>query len=402
MTRLSQITAAALMWALPCCVGVASPAWAEFGGELAALEAYVRAHPADVDTRRNLGEAYAARGLVEDAVREYAAVLLWEPGDEKARARAKELIASQMPVWLPAGVEGVGVLSCMMCQMGMRGTTAGAGTPAPQPEAETHTYRLLVTEESFQAREGERFDQVHGKKLSWVDYGYAWDEARGRWEMRVRVHWQGERSALLARQALRATLAWYCVAREYLGCDPTRPWGQPVDVWLMDEGEPGARAVGRSMYLYAVKTPREPSEWVREVAHEYGHIALPGIGGFTDTDDPWADGHLSELLFTKWLSASGIPRWMPWSVEGWEQEARVERERLVVPARGEVNPPRLTGTGEDARDCFLGLALWVEEEMGPGFLGDVLRRCPRGTAGQFMEAVRGLVEERGLEQLSRD
>jgi len=403
------LAAAALMLALPQLHDLRpGAAWGEFGGELAGLEARVAAQPDDLEARRELGEAYAARGLAEEAVAQYVAILSRKPGEDLARARARELIEKQMPAWLPERVEKVGVFGCEVLEMALRPGGGGrrqeiGQEQAPAQQGGKARYRLIVTKEEFAAREGERFDHVHEKLFARIDYGYVWEGERGRWEMKVRVHWGEDEATEVAREALRATLAFHCVVRDYLGFDPTRPWGKPVDVWLLEEGQPGARAVGRSMYLYGMKRPREAAEWVREVAHEYGHIALPGIGGFTEMDDPWADGELGELLFPKWLAASGVPEWMPWSVEGWEREARARREELMKGAAGAPDQSRLERRNEAARDYLLGLALLVEKEAGPGFLGEALRRSPRGSAEQFVEAVRLLGRERGIsERLCRD
>ena len=145
---------------------------------------------------------------------------------------------------------------------------------------------------------------------------------------------------------------------------------------------------------------------------ESGAARLPGIGGFMETDDPWADGHLGELLFPKWLAESGVPGWVPWSVASWETGAGQERERLkglwscdelralwqAQPA-GSGDPAEQTLDGEDveARDRFLGLALHVEAAAGPSFLADVLRRCPRGRPGQFVSAVRDMWSDRAAD-----
>jgi len=416
-------------------------AWCGVGGELAELEWLVAHAPENCELRGRLAGAYEERGMLEEAVAEYLAMLAREPGNEGARGAVEALVKERMPKWLPEEVEEVGPFECEVLEMELvepEGTVvgvdrcrgacdvrrpevegeilrfaqndnigAGVATPALQSgeNVKPIEYRLLVTEERFSAREGERWDQVHQRALPWVDYGYVWEPAAKRWVMRVRAHWAEAAEAELGQEALRATLAFYCVAREYLGCDPTEPWATPVEVWLGRRGRPGARAVGQSFYLYAVRTPRSPAEWVRQVAHEYGHIALPGIGGFTETDDPWADGHLGELLFPKWLVAearlaeSGAPEWMPWSVEEWEREAAVTRQRLLAGAEGELEAARLQGLGEEAQDYFLGLALCVEEVAGPRFLGEVLRRCAGGRAADFVAAAERLAEEWDKEEV---
>jgi hypothetical protein len=190
----------------------------------------------------------------------------------------------------------------------------------------------------------------------------------------------------------------YCTARSVLEVDPTQPWADPVDLWLMDAGEPGAFTAGRSIYLYSVKTPRSPGEWLRELAHEYGHVSLPGIGGFVDTDDPWVDGHLGELLLPKWVEARGVADRMPWPSDGWVGDAATERTRLLAGAHQiGADEKILEGGGADARDYFLGLALHVESVAGPELLGAALRRCPGGTASQFVAAASRLGREMSVD-----
>ena len=68
------------------------------------------------------------------------------------------------------------------------------------------------------------------------------------------------------------------------GLDPTGGWKMPLDLWLADKGDP-ARTPPAAASTSTPSTPRSPEEWLRELAHEYGHTAFPGLGGFTKTDD---------------------------------------------------------------------------------------------------------------------
>ena len=155
--------------------------------------------------------------------------------------------------------------------------------------------------------------------------------------------------------------------------------------------------MGRDIYLYSTKTSRPPAEWWRELAHEYGHVALPGIGGYADTDDPWADGELGELLFVKWLAAGKPSDWLPWSLEKAEKIAAARRQELIAGAAGPLDATRLNGTDAKARDYFLGLALAAEEKHGPGILGAALVECPRGRPAQFVAALRECVKGSGAD-----
>ncbi len=336
---------------------------------------------------------YEVPNLVEEAVAEWIKVLALSPADAEARSHADTLVRKQMPKWLPAEAERAAPFKCAILTW--------------QWQEQSPAQRFLVTEVDFAAREGERWDELHESGFTHIDYGYVWAQEKRRYEARVVVHWEDPAQTELAHAAMRATLIFYVLAREQLGFDPTRPWGDPVDVWITNKGEPGARAQGSSIYLYAANTQRTPGEWLREIAHEYGHVCMPGIGGFSQTDDAWADGHLAELLFPKWLGEAAAPQWLPWPAQVWEAEAAAERGRLMGAWTEEtVNgmigksvgglPPALSGSDAKARDTFLGLALRVEAMKGPRFLGVILKKCPRANAQQFVGA---LMKQRPSEQL---
>ncbi len=338
------------------------------------------------DARWMAATRYEMHGLTEEAVAEYLRILSVEPENEAARDRVKVLVSKEMPQWLPEEAAKAVPFACQVVEMQM---TADEG------EAKQ---RLLVTQEGFGAREGERWDELHASGFKHIDYGYVWQPSRKRYEVRVAAHWENPDQEPIARGALGATLAFYCLAKELLGLDPTKPWGDPVDVWVTNKGQPGARAQGRAIYLYSAKTSRSAGEWLRELAHEYGHVTFPGLGGFTETDDEWADGHLAELLFPKWFAATGAD-WLAWPAAEWEAEASKERARLLSlwsddEAR-QAPVERLKGKDQRAREYVVGLALWVEEKEGPQTLGEVLKKCPRGTGEGLARAVRGRLKTRG-------
>jgi hypothetical protein len=355
---------------------------------------------------------YEMHGLVDKAVAEYIKILAQDPEDPGARARVEMLAAVEMPTWLPeeAGVafplphevivfsprEGPAMAEAAVeaeasaASSGAKYLGGAVGEEEGAPgEGAPVTYRALVTAGCFAAREGVRWDELHEKGFSRIDYAYVLHPIKKRYELRVAVHTESTEQAAIAQRAMRATLACYLLAKDYLGFDPTGRWGDPIDIWVAEGGEPGARAQGRSIYLYSAQTPREPGEWLREVGHECGHVCLSGVGGFEDTDDPWADGHLAELLFPKWLSTVGAPEWLPWSAEAWEQYAKPERERLIILARAtELTDILLKGTDAAARDYFLGSALLIEDEYGPEKLGEVLAKCSQGNLERFLAAAR--------------
>jgi hypothetical protein len=282
-----------------------------------------------------------------------------------------------MPVWLPVMAAKVEPFPLETVQLDLPGDD---------------DYAFLLTTEGLAAHQGERVDRLRGWSFPRVAYGYVWERAARRWQMRVRVHYP-ESQAALAQAALKTTLALYGTVRGTIGLDPTKGKG-PLDVWLCERGPPGAFSAGTSLYLHAVGTQRDAPEWLREVAHEYGHAALPGLGGFTKTDDAWADGELGELLFVKWLAAAKA-EWLPWPVAAAEAAARVRRDELIARAP-KPNAKLLAGLDAKARDHFLGLALRVEAKGGPKLLADVLARCPRGSATRFAREATKVAKARGI------
>jgi len=355
--------------------------WAQVGGEFAGLENRVAADPQNQELRRTLAAGYAASGFVEEAMEQYLALLRTVPSDAEARAGAAKLLVQQMPKWLPPGIVAAELFPL-------------DGLTLSLPGGRAAEHRFLITKEGFPAHEGERQDRTHEWRFSRIAYGYEWGGPRvRRWQMKARVHWSDPAGAEVAQRALKLVLALYGTVRTSLDLDPARG-GRVIDLWVCEGGTPGAFTAGTSIYLYAYRKERAPEEWVREIAHEFGHLALPGVGGFTKTDDPWADGELGELLFVKWLAASKA-EWLPWSVAGAEGIACVRREQLMAQAKT-PNPKLLDGADAKARDHLVGLALRVEAKAGPRFLAEVLTRCPRGNARRFVAEAEKLAKARGI------
>ena len=89
-----------------------------------------------------------------------------------------------------------------------------------------------------------------------------------------------------------------------------------VDVYLVTGGGIGAEqlfmedpeeldelnrpARVNTIYVYSVQSLDNPLEFARELAHEYGHATLPGIGGYYEPED-WANGDIGERIYMSWL-----------------------------------------------------------------------------------------------------
>jgi hypothetical protein len=123
--------------------------------------------------------------------------------------------------------------------------------------------------------------------------------------LRFVVHAPDAEALPLAKRVAHLLLLLLGENRTRLNFD--HPISDPiVNVWLTRQGGQGTSAdaggeqIRSNIYLYSIYTERRPIEWAREVAHEYGHYALPGVSGYTAPEE-WANGVLGERLFLKWL-----------------------------------------------------------------------------------------------------
>jgi tetratricopeptide repeat protein len=146
-----------------------------------------------------------------------------------------------------------------------------------------------------------------------------------------------------------------------------------VCVWLPRSGQPGGEQYRDSIYLFAVDVARGDSEWVREVAHELGHIVLPSFARY-EAPEPMENGYLGQRLLPKWLMDLGERT--VW--DGRVSLAEYVRER-VKPLRSqflEAGPasPLRTDRGPAGMDYAIGMVLALEAQHGPSFLARMIRR----------------------------
>jgi hypothetical protein len=177
------------------------------------------------------------------------------------------------------------------------------------------------------------------------------------------------------RNVARFLLLLYGERRDRIRDD--HPLNLPtVNVWLTERVESGlspdtgGEEFQNQIYLYNIHRERPAIEWAREIAHEYGHYALPGISGFKEPEE-WANGVLGERLFLKWIRDDiRGGRVKP------EDVAFVTNELLddfyahaIWPLirrimREGIDPRMIAGTKRDAMDYYTGLALYVDTLYG--------------------------------------
>ncbi|HVF10070.1 MAG TPA: hypothetical protein VNA16_04665, partial [Abditibacteriaceae bacterium] len=141
--------------------------------------------------------------------------------------------------------------------------------------------------------------------------------------------------------------------------------------------------------FFKMSEPRPESEWVREAAHEYGHVALPPFDGFRPPLEPYANGLMGETLAMLWAaatpdsfvtqSASGsitmvsgaAPSALATGFAGHVAREAIPALRLWN-AQGPYSPLRRDGTNEGLR-YLQGLAVYVERVYGANIFGATLR-----------------------------
>ena len=149
-----------------------------------------------------------------------------------------------------------------------------------------------------------------------------------------------------------------------------------VNVWLTERVEPGlspdtgGEQFQNQIYLYDIHRERSDIEWAREIAHEYGHYALPGIAGFKAPEE-WANGVLGERLFLKWvredmksgrIKTEEIAFVTPALLDEYYARAIWPLIRRIM-ADG-TNGQFITSTSAKGMDYYTGLAMYVDTLYG--------------------------------------
>ncbi|HEX2952187.1 MAG TPA: hypothetical protein VHV83_21850 [Armatimonadota bacterium] len=240
-----------------------------------------------------------------------------------------------------------------------------------------------------------------GMTFQWMLYAYGYDKTDQSWHLRFRVMWQdvpGKEDVrlMLAQQTAQLLLRLYGTVDAYTGLASRFSDKGVVNVWLTEKGNPGAEASSENLYVYNVGTPRVGMEWVRELAHEYGHLVLPPVGGYKSPE--WsANGSLGENLFMRWLvlnrDFTSDPH--PW-VRAIEGEALQEQRIFPLITKYANAGPQATvlrGTDKEAMDTFVGMGLYLEALRSGRYLAGVLNdmRTPSyaGTNG-FLQTLENL------------
>lgn len=221
-------------------------------------------------------------------------------------------------------------------------------------------------------------EPIHSWKFGRVCYVYSHEPSSLR--LLCAVHYPSDDTAPLAARTARLLALAHQTLTEKTGREAANGT-DPFDVWLCADGQTGGEEWRSNLYLYDVEAPRSSIEWIREIVHEYSHLALPAIGGYSEPEY-WANGYLGERLIVRWLMRASDGPARVGAVWGDFSGAPNFDRLLIAPALAQYkktgpSPAWLTRTDEAGMRYLIGQALTFDDKYGSVRLGDALARLPR-------------------------
>jgi len=375
---------------------------AQEAGALAAMTWRGDDEPAERFRRQANAPAFAA--LNQELFETYGRAIMYAANIRPVQQRIDDLVAFEFPTLL-----------------GRNGPVALPGEPAPvafpltDPQLPTDRRTDcagLISSRPLPVTPHYRLDPKYGQDATFANhpvYGkwafqrmllaYEMDRPHRAWRLRFRVMWQEvpgkqEERATLAHQVAALLLRLSALQQAYTGLAPRFAEDGAINVWLTEKGDAGGEAYDNNIYLYNVSVPRSPTEWTREIAHEYGHQTMPPVGGYTKPE--WgANGLLGERLYMRWLLLNrDTAESHPWVKALDPADVLQQRLGKLVEQFAVVGPdaPAMRGTDRTAMENFVGFAAYLEMTRGSLYLINVLKSLstPIYAGGQgFLETLIG-------------
>ena len=235
----------------------------------------------------------------------------------------------------------------------------------------------------------------HGWKFSKVDYLYLpvpGSHSRIS-SLLCAVHYPSAAEAPLAERMTRLLALAHRTLIQKTGREPANGTA-PFDVWLCTGGQSGGEQWRSNLYLYDLEAPRSSIEWIREIVHEYSHLALPAIGGY-NAPEYWANGYLGERLLVRWIQRSPTgPAEVSTLWGDFSGASNFDRLLITPPLTlyKKVGPSAvwLSRRDEPGMRYLIGQALTFDDKYGAARLGDAFALLPRfheATAKDFAAAL---------------
>lgn len=185
--------------------------------------------------------------------------------------------------------------------------------PVPEAkEAQIHVFHELVPLQI------EKISPKHNWEFRFATNGLVKLPTSQNFNLRFRTFAQSRRGDYddVAQWTTRLLLRLWSYNYYRLGRDNPEAYRKLIDVYLCFAGDAGGEhlfdldtgdldsnnkpAKVNTIYIYQVASPIPPVELVREIAHEYGHATLPGVGIYNKPEN-WANGDVGERVYLNWL-----------------------------------------------------------------------------------------------------
>ncbi len=158
----------------------------------------------------------------------------------------------------------------------------------------------------------------HGWEFRFVTNGLVKTPESESFNLRFRTFAQSRKGDHddIAQWTTRMLLRLWSYNYYRLGRDHPEAYRKLVDVYLCFGGDPGGEhlfdldsgdldsnnkpAKVNTFYIYQVAGNITPFQLCREIAHEYGHATLPGVGIYHKPEN-WANGDVGERIYLNWL-----------------------------------------------------------------------------------------------------
>lgn len=254
---------------------------------------------------------------------------------------------------------------------------------------------LIVTPRNPQTVADDKYNQ----KYPAACFVYIEEKAGGSvtgYARRFVVHAPDNGALPTAKRVAKLLLWFHGMTRERLKTEHDRSL-PTMHVWLTRSPGAGLSAdVGgeqfkNQIYIYDIFAERKPMEWVREIAHEYGHYALPGVIGFTAPEE-WSNGVLGERLYLKWLAdeiktgripAENLPFITPAELDEFQARQIVP---LISRWANQADWKRLTRTDAAGMDDYTGLILYWDAVHGSAAVRDVFAASSSSANNTYLTA----------------
>jgi len=172
-----------------------------------------------------------------------------------------------------------------------------------------------------------------------------------------------------------------------------------ASIWITEEKSRVPDVVGETrttnVTYFDVTSQKDPNEFARVIAHEWGHLALQAARGFT-APEPDSAGHVGEALGLQWLASTGIKGNITPVLPspGFVAASRNRFDKALSAA-----PPGSAGfvkRNAQGMYAYIGAILHVANTYGDAFLGRVFQAVDADSTDAFLTAWAFVLTEDGV------